>query len=143
MSKSNAAENKFLLLILNAIPWADLADNDATSPATNIYVSLHTADPGEAGTMSTNEAAYTNYARVAVVRTSSGWTVSGGAASNAAVITFPECGVTGATVTHFGVGLGASGATELLWSGALNASRIINAGISPTFAIGELDITED
>jgi hypothetical protein len=143
MSKSNAAENKLLLLLFNATAWADLAENDASSPATSLYVSLHTSDPGEAGAMNTNEAAYTNYARVAVARTSGGWTVSTNTATNAAEVAFPECGVTGATVTHFGIGLGASGATELLYSGALAASRAISAGITPRFLAGEIDVTED
>jgi hypothetical protein len=143
MSKSNTAENSILALIFNATAFADLAENDASSPATALYVALYTSDPGEAGAANTNETAYTNYARVAVNRNSGGWTVSGNAVSNTAEIAFPECGVTGATVTHFGVCIGSSGATVLLYSGALTASRAISAGITPRFAIGELDITED
>jgi len=72
MSKSNAFENSLLKLIFNATAIANLADNAATSPLTNLYVSLHTADPGEAGDQSTNEVSYTSYARVAVARTTGG-----------------------------------------------------------------------
>ena len=143
MSKSNTAETAILALLFNATTFADLAENDTTTPATVLYVALYTSDPGEAGVANTNEAAYTNYARVAVNRNSGGWTVSGNNASNTAEIAFPECGVTGATVTHFGVCIGSSGATVLLYSGALTASRAISAGITPRFAAGELDITED
>jgi hypothetical protein len=75
MSKGNTFENDFLLLIFNGTAIADLADNDATSPLTNLYVSLHTGDVGEAGSQTTSEATYTSYARVAVARTSGGWTV--------------------------------------------------------------------
>ena len=49
MSKGNTFENELLLLIFNATAIADLAENDTSSPLTNLYVALHTADPGEAG----------------------------------------------------------------------------------------------
>lgn len=143
MSKSNSCETDLLELIFNATAWPDLAENDASSPATNLYVSLHTSDPGEAGAQNTNETAYTNYARVAVARTSGGWTVASGAVSNTAAVTFPQCGATGATITHFGVGTLSSGAGQLLYSGALTASLAVSNGITPEFAIGDLDITED
>lgn len=65
MSKGNTFENDWLLLIFNATAIANIADNAASAPLTNLYVSLHTADPGEAGDQTTNEAAYTSYARVA------------------------------------------------------------------------------
>jgi hypothetical protein len=89
------------------------------------------------------ETAYTNYARVAVARTSGGWTVSGNLATNAGAVTFPACGVTGATITHFGISIGASGATVLLFKGALSASLAVSAGITPAFAAGEIDVTAD
>jgi hypothetical protein len=76
MSFTNAAENSILNLIFRAEAWANIADNAASSPLTNLYVSLHTADPGETGNQSTSEIAYTSYARVAVARSSSGWTSS-------------------------------------------------------------------
>lgn len=77
MSKGNTFEDDMLKLIFNASAIADLAENDASSPATTLTVALHTADPGEGGTQTTNETAYTGYARVAVARTTGGWTVSG------------------------------------------------------------------
>ncbi len=100
MSKSNAAETAILELLFNNTDFANIGDagglqNSAT--AGSFYVALHTADPGEAGNATTNEAAYTNYARVAVARTAGGWTVSGNSVTNTAQITFPQCGVTGAT----------------------------------------------
>lgn len=143
MSKSNTLENGILALLFNATALADLAQNDGSSPATSLYIALYTSDPGEAGSANTNETSYTNYARVAVSRDSGGFTVSGNAVTNAATITFPACGVTGATITHFGVVVGSSGATVLLYKGALTASLVVSAGITPSFAAGELDITED
>lgn len=143
MSKSNLLENAILALIFNATAFANIAENDATSPATNLYVSLHTADPGEGGDQTTNEATYTSYARVAVARTSGGWTVSGNAVTNAAAIVFPEATGGSNTITHFGVGVAVSGAGQLLYSGALTASLAVSTGIEPQFAAGDLDITED
>lgn len=143
MSKGNTFENDLLKLIFNATAIADLADNDATSPLTNLYVSLHTADPGEAGDQTTNEATYTSYARVAVARTTGGWTVTNNAVANAAAINFPAATGGSNTITHFAVGTASSGAGKVLYKGALTASLAVSSGITPSFAIGELDITED
>jgi hypothetical protein len=143
MPKSTATCNSILALIFNATAWADIAENDTSSPSTNLYVSLHTATPGVGGAQTTNETAYTNYARVAVVRTTSGWTVpSGGATANAALIQFAQCGVTGATVTHVAIGTASSGTGTVLYAGALNSSLAVANLIQPQFAIGDLDITE-
>jgi hypothetical protein len=112
---------------------------------TNLYVSLHTADPGESGNQSTSETAYTNYARVAVARTSGGWTVSGTEPTqvvNAAIINFPQCGASGATLTHFGIGTAASGTGKMLYRGALTASLAVSNGITPSVAAGAIVVTE-
>lgn len=143
MSKGNTFENDLLKLIFNATAIANLADNAAASPLTNLYVSLHTADVGEAGDQTTNEATYTSYARVAVARTSGGWTVSANAVANAAEIAFPAATGGSNTITHFAVGTASSGAGKVLYKGALSASLAVSAGITPRFAAGELDVTED
>lgn len=143
MSKSNLLENSVLALLFNATAFANLAENDTSSPATDLHVSLHTADPGEGGDQTTNEATYTSYARVAVARNSGGWTVSGNAVTNTAAIVFPEATGGSNTITHFGVGVAVSGAGQLLYSGALTASLAVSTGIEPQFAAGDLDITED
>lgn len=143
MSKTNSAENSIIDLIFNATAWANVADNAGTSPLTNLYVSLHTSDPGEAGNQETNECAYTSYARVAVARNSGGWTVSGNQASNTAAVTWPAATGGSETATHFGIGSAASGAGVLYYSGALSASLAISSGITPEAAIGALTVTED
>jgi hypothetical protein len=143
MSKGNTFENDFLLLIFNGTAIADLAENDTSSPATNLYVSLHTADVGEAGTQTTSEATYTSYARVAVARTSGGWTVSANAVSNTATISFPAATGGSNTITHFAVGTASSGTGKVLYKGALSSSLAVSSGITPQFAAGELDISED
>lgn len=122
MSKTNTFENELLLHIFQNADIAligDAAGLQNSAADGSLYISLHTADPGEAGDQTTNEAAYTNYARVAVARTSGGWTVSGNQVSNAAAIAFAACGLTGATITHFGIGTSSSGAGKLLIKGPL------------------------
>ncbi len=143
MSKGNTFENDLLKLIFNATAIANIADNAAASPLTSLYVSLHTADPGEAGNQTTSEATYTSYARVAVARSGAGWTVSGNEATNAALVQFPQCTGSSNTLTYVGVGTDVSGSGKLLYSGALSASLSVSSGIQPQFAAGALDITED
>ena len=143
MSTGNTFENDLLKLIFQATAITGLADNAASSPSTNLYVSLHTSDPGEGGSQTTNEASYTGYARVAVARTSGGWTVTDNAVENVAQVLFGACTAGSATVTHFAVGTASSGTGKVLYRGALTASLAVSAGITPSFAAGALDITEE
>jgi len=143
MSKGNTFENDFLKLIFNAIAIANIADNASTSPLTDLYVSLHTGDVGESGSQTTNECAYTSYARVAVARTSGGWTVTDNAVTNASAITFPKATGGSETATHFAVGTDSTGTGKVLYKGALSSSLAISENIQPQFAAGDLDVTED
>lgn len=146
MSKGNTFETELLDLVLNNTGIALIGDATGLLPSTadgNLYVALHTADPGEGGAQNTTEVAYTTYARVAVARTGAAWTVASGAASNAGAITFPACTAGSATATHFSVGTDSTGAGKILYKGALTASLAISAGVTPAFAIGALDISED
>lgn len=143
MPKSTATCNSILALIFNATAWADIAENDTSSPIGNLYLSLHTADPGVGNNQTTNETAYTNYARIAVARTTGGWDVpASGATANAALAQFAQCGVTGATITHVAIGTASSGAGTVLYAGALSSSLAVANGIQPQFAAGALDVTE-
>ena len=148
MSKSNTFENDILQLIFNNVDIANIGDasgiqNSAT--AGDLYVALHTGDPGEAGTAATSEAAYGSYDRVAVARSGAGWTVSGNSATNAALIQFPECTSGSETITHVSITVGGTPTTadKILYSGALSASRSVSSGIQPQFAASALTITED
>lgn len=143
MPKSTATCNSLVNLLYRATAFANVADNAASSPFTNVYVSLHTASLTAAtGTQTENETAYTNYARQAVLR-STGWAVAAsGATSNAATISFPQCGVTGATLTYCATGTAVSGAGTVWHYGALNASLAVSSGITPQFAAAALTVTE-
>lgn len=120
MSKSSAFANDVLLLIFNAVPIANLADNAASAPLAALSVALHSADPGGAGTQSTSEIAYTGYARASVARNGGGWVVSGNSVSPAAAIDFPACTGGAAVATHFSVGVGA-GASKILRRGIIGS----------------------
>jgi hypothetical protein len=132
MSKGNITENDILKFIFNATAMP--------SYGANIYCHLHTADPGEAGTATTNEADYTGYAPVSVARDAGGFTVTNNQAVNTAEVTFPEC--TGGTnaITHASVTtLGG----QILYSGALTAPINISNLITPRFPAGTLVLQED
>ncbi|MES2783404.1 MAG: hypothetical protein V4657_11450 [Pseudomonadota bacterium] len=146
MSMTNAAETALLTLIFNNTDWANVGDAAGlqnSAAAGSFYISLHTADPGETGSQTTSEATYTSYARVAVARSGAGWTISSANASNAAIINFPAATGGTNTITHFGIGSDSSGAGNLFFKGALTASLAVSSGITPSFAIGELDVNLD
>jgi hypothetical protein len=142
MPKGTTTANQLLALIFNATPMANFADNAASSPNTNLYLSLHTADPTASGNQTSSEAAYTNYARIAVARTVGGWAVVSNAAANAALAQFPQCGVTGATVTHVAIGKASSGTGQILYVGALSSSLAVSNLIQPQFNASTLNVTE-
>lgn len=146
MSKSNSFENDLLLLLFNNTNAALVGDATGlrgSSVAGNLYLSLHTSDPGEAGTQATNEANYGGYVRQAIPRSGSGFTVAGNAVSNAAAITFPPATSGSQTVQFWGLGTDPSGAGKLLYKGALTPTIPVAAPVSVNIPAGDLDITED
>ena len=131
MGKNNTASAAILALIFNATTWTSVAINATSSPLTNLYVSLHTADPTASGSQSSSEVTYTSYARVAVARTSSGWSVSGETVTPVAAITFPAGTGGSGTATNFGIGSAASGAGSLFYEGTISPSIVTGNGITP------------
>lgn len=135
MSKSSYLEQGFLNLIFNATPIANLADNAASSPLTNLYLSLHTADPGVGGNQTTSEIAYTGYARAAVARTTGGFNVASGSGpatvTPAATVSFPAGTGGSGTATFAAIGTASSGAGHILYSGALTPSIVCGNGVTP------------
>lgn len=138
MSFSDTWETQILQLILNGTAIANYADNAASSPSTQVWISLHTADPGDTGTMGTNEASYTGYTRIAVARTTGGWTVASGSASPVAAITFPQATSTStSTVTYAAIGLtSATTAGVIIASGAVSPSINISQNVTPSLTTG-------
>jgi len=148
MSLANTYETNLLELILNNVDLPNIGDATGlrgSSTAGSLYISLHTADPGEGGSQATSECAYTSYARVAVTRStgSKEWTVTSGSAVNANAITFPKATGGSETATHFGIGYASSGAGNLILSGALTSPLAISNNIQPSYAASALTVTAD
>ena len=147
MSATDVAENGLLSLIFENANYANVGDATGlrgSSTAGVFYASLHTSSPGETGSQTTNETAYTNYLRSggSIARSTSGWTVASGVADNDGAITYATGGVTGATITHFGLGSDSSGAGNLFFLGT-TSSLAVSSGVTPSFAAGALDNSLD
>ena len=145
MSKSNALETAFLEHLFQNANIANVGDATGlrgSTTAGQLFFSLHTADPGEAGDQTTNEIGYTSYARVGVARNNSAWTVTGNAVALAADVTFPAGTGGSGTATHWGLGTASSGAGVLLYKGAISPSVVSGSGVTPELIAGTV-VTED
>lgn len=142
MSKGNTFENDLLKLIFNGTAIANIADDATSSPLTDLYVSLHTGDPGEDGNQTTSEATYTGYAREAVSRDTDGWTVTNNSVSPVAAIEFGACTGGSETITHVAVGTASTGTGKILYSGTLTPNIVIAEGVTPSVGATSA-ITED
>jgi hypothetical protein len=130
--KGNTFINDLLKLIFNATAIANIADNAAASPLTNLFCSLHTATLTAAATQTTSEAVYTSYARVSVARTTGGWTAASAQVTNpVAAITFPAATGGSETETYFAIGTLVSGAGKVLYWGAISPSIVVTSGVTP------------
>lgn len=150
MSKTDTWENRLLLLLFNntatgaAAPIGDASGLPGSATAGSLFVSLHTADPGEnpASGQAQSETTYTGYARVGVARSGANWVVTGSSVSPAANIVFGNCTAGTATITHFGVGTASTGNGVLLYKGTVTPSISVSAGVTPTLTTASA-ITED
>ncbi len=150
MSKGNTFENALLLLLFNNVDIAAVGDaaglQNSAAPG-SLYLSLHTSDPGEAGDATTNETAYTPYARVPVARASGagGWTVTTNSVSPTDDEDFAEVTASpGANITHWGVSSGTDGAgvEDLLYFGTVTPNITMGVGTIPRIK-NTTAITED
>lgn len=135
MSFSNAAENEILNYVFKGT-------NTTWDGDTNLYLALHTADPGEAGSATSSECAYGSYARVTMTR-SSDWTISGNQVANANLEQFPQCSSGTETITHVSIVNTSTGAGLSICRAELNTPIPISTGIQPQFAAGALTFTLD
>jgi hypothetical protein len=142
MPKNSFLDNAYLALVFNGTTIPGLAQNLVSGALTNLQVALHTADPtttagsGTLNTQNASEAAYTGYARVSVARTTGGWVVTGSSVSPASNINFPAGTGGGGTATYMSVGVGSSGATSILYSGAISPTIAMGSGVTPVIAAG-------
>src|SRR4051812_35050971 len=123
----NTFINDLLKLIFNNVSMANYGDAAGILKSAadgSLYVSLHTADPGAAGNQTTSETVYAGYLRVAVARSTAGWTVTNQSVSPFAAIAFPP-GTVGAgdVVTYAAVGRASSGTGAIIARCALTISQ--------------------
>jgi hypothetical protein len=135
MAKGDVLETGILEHILNNADIANIGDAAGllgSAADGSLYLSLHTSSAGDAGDQTTNEIAYTSYARVAVARTGAVWTVTGPSAVLASPpAEFPAGSGGSGTATHFGLGTASSGAGVLLYHGAITPSIVCGDGVTP------------
>jgi len=138
-----AGLNEIMLLLFNNASWAGLGDSTGvvgSASAGNLYLSLHNADPGTGGNQSTHETAYTGYARLAVVRSGSGWNVVGDTTKNAADLLWPTCTGGSDTITYMGIGTAASGTGLLLCRCQLNTPLGVTTNVIPRLLANALTL---
>jgi len=143
MPATDTLEDEILSLIFENLDFANIGDAtgiQGSSAPGNVEITLHTATLSDTSTQASSEAAYTSYARLSVARSSAQWTTSSGNATNDALLSFPQA--TGGSETEVDFGIGSAVAANDLWIyGALSASLAVSNGITPEFAIGDIDIT--
>jgi hypothetical protein len=143
----NTAASDLLKLLFQNTNWANVGDATGlrgSTTAGSFYVELSTGALSGSSTQSTTEAAYVGYGRVAIARSSGGWTVTGSAptiAENAAATTFGASTSGPETEVAASIGRDSSGAGEVITWGPLSANLVVNNGITPSFAINALQAT--
>jgi hypothetical protein len=144
MSKSNTFENDHLRLVFHGVSIAGIADNPTVNANTALYLALHAADPGEAGTQTANEANYTGYSRQSVARSTLGFTINGSTVTLASDVLFPTRTDTGAAqlITHFSVGTTLTGPGKVLYSGPISPTISVTQNTRPRM-LTSTSITED
>lgn len=114
-------------------------NTDIGAPPSNVYIGLFTAAPSDSG--GGTEVSGGSYAR-ATVATTSQWSAPGaaGLTDNINDIVFATATANWGTITHVAI-FDAITAGNLLFHGALAASKVVNSGDVFKFLAGALDIT--
>ena len=112
-----------------------MTTGSATRP-TAWYVGLFTAAPSDSG--GGTEVSGSGYAREAV--TFAAASTPGGTTSNTGDVSFTAAGGDWGTITHIGI-FDASTSGNLLWHGAMTASKVVNDGDTLQFSTGNIDLT--
>lgn len=107
----------------------------ATRP-TQWFVALYTAAPSDSG--GGTEVSGNGYSRQSV--TFAAATSPGGTTDNTGAVSFTASGGSWGTITHMGIFTASTGG-NLLWHGALTASKTVGDGDTLEFAIGNIDLT--
>lgn len=112
------------------------ANSAATSAPSTVYVALFTSDPADDASGTEVSTSGTAYVRKAVTF----GTISGGSVSNSANVTFDAATASFGTVSHIGI-FDAESSGNLLFHGALDASKSIDTGDTFQITTGNLTVT--
>ena len=143
MSKTIAHEYNTLRQTFNGVAITNIS---ATAGTTQLWLGLHTADPGNSGSTA-NEGGYASYTRVAVQRSTAGFVVTSGTtqagASPVAAITFPQNTSTSTGTFSFASVYPASNSTgpEALYNGSISPVINFSQNVTPSLTTGS-SITE-
>lgn len=112
------------------------------TPPANIYIALSRADPTDDGTGLNEPAFASGYQRLEVANNKTSWTyANANALANAIDFVFTEATGPWGTITHFALYAESGvGSVKLLGHADLTTPKSIDAGDSPKFAAGDLDI---
>ena len=148
MSKSDTLEFNLLRSIFNGVAVSSLW---ATAGSTSLWLGLHTADPGDAGSTAA-EGVGAQYTRIGSERStgSSGWAVTSGTSAtkaSAAPVSnrdFPQNTSTSTgTYTHASVWMSSDGGTStLLYKGTVTPNINVSQNVTPRITTAS-SITED
>lgn len=142
-AKTTAYATSMLASYFNGTSITGISQNITSSPNTVLWLSLHTADPGNSGNQTTNEAAYTGYARQSVARTSSGFSVASAVATLVSNLTFPTATGGSEVETFVGVGLSQTGTGTLDYHLALSGVITVISGVAPVLVSGTSVVDEN
>lgn len=144
--KSDTYEYNFLLMTFAGKPISNIS---ATVGTTSIWVGLFTVDPGDAGSTA-NEGGYTAYTRVAVDRSTGGWTVTSGTSAAVATVSpttaipFPQVATTSTGTFSFAAAYSSSNISSsgMLYAGAISPVINFSQNVTPSITTGS-SITEE
>lgn len=113
--------------------------NTSFTPPATVYVALFTTATNKSG--GGTEVSGGGYARQAVTFGVPGAGVDGRKVSNSAEVAFPVATASWGTITHCAIFDAATGG-NMLYQGALEASKLVDINDQLKFAVGDLSIEE-
>lgn len=146
---TNQRESDILDLFFTNVDAPNVGDaaglQNSAAPG-SLYVSAHLSDLlTDADTsQASQETTYTGYGRVAVARSTAGWTVTGDTVDNDNLLQHGSMSAGGpVTITDVGLGFATSGAGYLDAWGQVSSDLVVNNGVNPQYVAGALDFTLD
>ena len=128
---SNAFANDLLRLVFHGATIDGLAA-DITGGLGQLYISLHTEDPGAAGTQETSEVDYEGYTRIAIPRTADGFTIDGTVMNPTEAWEFGEMTAGDPqTATYMAIGTDETGPGKILFRAAMQPTIALAEGVTP------------